>query len=540
MGELILPRAANGPNDEPKTAPANAQEIELKFELEPDALDRLEERLTVRAGAHKPKPAQTLVSTYYDTAGLALQKARVTLRVREDGRRRIQTLKTEGDGLFTRGEWEWPLAKGQALDLEALKATPFAGLAAAHGEDLRPVFATRMKRAKRLIREPAGEVEVALDRGQIEADGRTTGLCELELELKAGKAEALFGLARRLAETEPLRLSFITKAERGFKLLSNTPEGLAPVTAPALDRHMSVAAAFGAIGAQGLRQLAANAQAFNLTRQPDAVHQTRVAIRRLRTAFKLFAPAVRDGEFGRIEDELKWLAGELDQARDLDVMIVETFAPAADRFQDQGGMTELGERLQRTRAQAYERALKAVQGRRFLALTLDLAAWLDGGAWRDPDGPHYAERAGAPVRAFAREGLDRLRRRIKRGGKDLHRLSPDQRHKLRISVKRLRYAQEFFGALFGEDARRRAFLATLKDLQEVLGQLNDLEVAREQGLSLAETGGRAAGDTAREGARQAFAAGLMIGVRARGEGALLKRSIKLYDRFAKAEPFWRD
>jgi len=79
----------------------------------------------------------------------------------------------------------------------------------------------------------------------------------------------------------------------------------------------------------------------------------------------------------------------------------------------------------------------------------------------------------------------------------------------------------------------------LKRLQDCLGALNDLEVARHQGLVLAEGGGRAAGDSAAEGARQAFAAGLMIGARVRGQKSLIDRAARLYDKLAAAEPFWR-
>ena len=532
MGELNKPSAKDAQEISP-------QEIELKFELEPEALDRLQKRLTLREGALKPKPAQMLVSTYYDTAKLSLSKAGLTLRVREVGKRRIQTLKTEGDGLFTRGEWEWDLVRGEGLNLQVLKTTPFAEVLGAAGPNLKPVFATRMRRAKRLIREAEGEVEAAMDRGEIEAEGRIAVMCELELELKTGKAEALFGLARRLAEAEPLRLSFVTKAERGFRLLANEAPHALTSDAARLDPGMTVAEAFRAIGAKGLRQITANAHTMTTQRRPEAVHQTRVAIRRLRTGFKLFEYAVKDKDYDRIAGELKWLAGELDQARDLDVMIADTFQPAAERFHDQEGLAELGKRLHETRGKAYDRALKALESPRYLTLTLDLAAWLDSGAGRDPHAPLHAARAGAPVIAYAEKSLDRLHRQIKRRGKDLKALSPELRHKLRIRIKRLRYALEFFSGLHADAAGKKAFASALKKLQDSLGRLNDMEVAREQGLLLAETGGRAAGDTAAEGARQAFAAGLMIGARAETGKPLLKKAAKLFDRLMREKPFWR-
>ncbi|HVY33895.1 MAG TPA: CHAD domain-containing protein [Caulobacteraceae bacterium] len=508
-----------------------AQEVELKFELEPEALDRLEERLTVRAA--DLSPAQTVVSVYYDTPSQALRKAGLTLRVRTDGGRSIQTVKTVGDGLFTRGEWECDLVQ-DGLNLDALSQTPFAETFGDAAPLLKPIFSTRMRRTRRLIREPAGEVEAALDRGDIEAAGRTIAVCELELELKSGLPEALFGLARRLSESEPLRLSFETKAARGFRLLSAVSPGPNNGEPPRLNPDMTVAQAFAAIGARGLRQLTANAQTLRALRRPEALHQARVAIRRLRTAFKLFEAAARDNDYDRLAGELKWLGREMDEARDLDVMIADTFRPAADRLHDQKGLAELGRRMHAARGAAYDRALKALDSPRYLTLTLDLAAWLDSGAWRAPDG-----RASGAIGPFARQGLDRLRRQIKRQGKGLEGLSPDLRHKLRIRAKRLRYAVEFFGDLYDGAHGRKAFTQTLKGLQDALGSLNDLEVARRHGLALAESGGRAAGDSATQGARQAFAAGLMIGARAKSEKPMLKTAGKLLDKLVAAEPFWR-
>ncbi len=457
----------------------------------------------------------------------------MTLRVRTEGKRRIQTVKTEGDGLFTRGEWEWGLGR-QGLNLQVLNETPFAQLLSEAGPDLKPIFTTRMQRTRRLIREPEGEIEAALDRGAIEADGRAAQVCELELELKAGDPQALFGLARRLAKSESLRLSFETKAERGFRLLAANAPAAFQGEPPRLKASMSVAQAFAAIGGRGLRQLTANACTLRALRRPEALHQTRVAIRRLRTAFKLFEAAARDGDYDRLNSELKWLAGELDNARDLDVMIADTFRPAAERFHGQEGLAELGKRMHAVRGKAYDRALKALDSPRFLALTLDLSAWLDGGAWRDPAGP-----AAAPIGRFARAGLERLRRQIKRRAQGLTRLSPELRHRLRIRAKRLRYAVEFFGDLYEDAPGRDRFTHTLKRLQDALGLLNDLEVARRQGLILAESGGRPAGDSAAEGARQAFAAGLMIGVRARTQKPLLKKADRLLDKLLGDKPFWR-
>jgi inorganic triphosphatase YgiF len=509
------------------------QEIELKFELDAAALDRLEQRLTLRAGAPEPAPAKTLVSVYYDTPLRTLQKAGVTVRIREGDGRRVQTVKHETVTALARGEWETVLV-GKTLNLKALAATPMGELLRAAAPDLRPVFTTRLQRTQRIITEAAGEIEAAMDRGEIEAEGRRAPVCELELELKSGRPQALFDLARRLSEAEPLRLSFQSKAERGYRLWADEAPKAFSGDTPRLTPDMTVGQAFAAIGWAGLRQLIANAETLRDARRPEAVHQMRVALRRLRTACTLFETAVGDPDRARLNGELKWLAGELDQPRDLDVFIADTFRPAADRFHDQQGLAGLGERLHAARGKAYDRAVAVLDAARYRALTLHFAAWLDGGAWTRGD------RAAAPIGAFAADGLDRLRRQIKRRGADLKALDPAARHKVRIRAKRMRYALEFFAGLYGAQAGRRdRFLATLKTMQDALGELNDLEVARDKGLILAEGGGRAAGDSEAQGARQAFAAGLIIGARARSQKPLLKAAQRQYDKMMQAEPFWR-
>jgi CHAD domain-containing protein len=175
---------------------------------------------------------------------------------------------------------------------------------------------------------------------------------------------------------------------------------------------------------------------------------------------------------------------------------------------------------------------------RYLALVLETAAWIQSGRWSDPADPQYGPKADAPLSELARDGLNRLRRQIKRRGAHLKALDPASRHKLRIRAKRLRYALEFFAGLYGAKESERV-LARVKGLQDDLGALNDLKVARERGLALAEGGGRAAGDSETEGAQEAFAAGLMIGVRLADEAALLERAWAAYEALMEVKPFWR-
>jgi triphosphatase len=520
----------------------NDQEIELKFEVDAAIAGKLEQVLLVRPGAKAAPKPKALTSAYYDTADCALMKAGFGLRVREVEGRRIQTLKAEQAGLSVRGEWETEL-DGAGLDLDALKHTPAAALVKALNGDLRPVFATRVERTAYPVRQGRSRIEAALDRGRVEAGDRTLDLCELELELKGGPHQGVYALAKRLAEAAPLRLSFVSKAERGYRLLGGQAASEAiKQDKVKLERGMTTRQAFRAIAASALRQWAGNAGVLADVRRPEALHQMRVALRRLRTAMKLFEPVVADDAYGPLTSELKWLAGELDLGRDTDVLIEETFRPAARRLHSQAGMSGLGERLLKSRTKAYDRVTEVLAQPRHLNLVLDAAAWIDCGRWADPADPQHGPLGDRPIEQMACEGLDKLRRQVRKRGRRLQRLDPERRHKLRIRAKRLRYALEFFSGLYGGDkdqARLQDMLKALKGLQDGLGVLNDVEVARGKGQAFAEGGGRVAGDSDIEGVQEAYAIGLAVGLRLTGSEALLAEAARNYDALMDIKPFWR-
>jgi CHAD domain-containing protein len=255
----------------------------------------------------------------------------------------------------------------------------------------------------------------------------------------------------------------------------------------------------------------------------------RVGLRRLRTAFRLFEEVVKDGEARRLGDEVKWLADELGAARNLDVYLQDVFVPEA--LSDEGVARRYGDRLQRSRKAAYAKADAAVRSPRFARLMLDLAVWLEDGAWRSPkDDAPRATALAAPIPDFAARVLENLRRTVKKRGKDLAKLDPEHRHKLRIRCKRLRYASEFFAHAFdGGRKRREAFADALKGLQDALGLLNDMAQAQ---ATAAQTLGK--------GAPQAmsFAAGELVGrLRAR-RGKSMDKAQDGYRTLMKAGRFW--
>lgn len=491
------------------------REIELKFLIPPEAAALALAQLKGEGAVRQ------LDATYFDTPDHALRKAGYGLRVRDGEGGRKQTLKSaSAGGVFSRGEWEEKIA-GPGPDRDALARTPAAAMLA--GEALAPVFTTRVERTVRIVQVGEAVIEAALDRGELSADGRRAPVCELELELKAGEPAALFDLARQLSKRVPLRLSLISKAERGYGLAAG-PEGPLPRRqAATLDPKATVAEALQALGQASLTHLCAGLEALRERPEPDAVHQARVATRRLRALLKIFKPLTKDAAARRLDEELDWLAGEFDAARDLDVFVGDVWARqgAGASF---AGRDDFERGLKAAHANAYLRMEAALESPRTRDVLLEAAAWLEAGPWTTD--PALGDIRDGPAAAFAAQVLDHRRKQVKARAKHFAQLDAHARHRLRLKGKTLRYAAEDLSALFPEHPKRAEFFVEVsKTVQDLLGQLNDRSVR--QTLIQAATHGDET--LARDAARV---------VLADDEDELLKIAGKALDDLLDAKPFW--
>jgi inorganic triphosphatase YgiF len=508
------------------------REIELKFELEPDSAEPVGKLLTLWSRERKGR-AEELVSVYYDTDAQDLRDGGFSLRVRKEGGRWMQTAKSGQASSTVRGEWDVESPDGE-LRVAAFSGTPVEGLLDKLGrsDGLKPQFKVKVQRTRRCIRSKGQEVEASLDSGVVEANGRSAQLCELELELKQGEPKDLFKLARSIAENEPLRLSFVSKAERGYALLAADASLGIHARKGVVRRGMTACEAFQTIGRECLLQLSGNEAVLRRIRSPDAVHQARVALRRFRAALSLFKDVVVDGRVETMKSEMKWLAGELGEARNLDVFADVAFRPLAGRGSHIPGMESLGAELLARQDGAYAKAAAAFGSERYRALLLDAAEWIEVGDWLGPKAKARPE-LDKPAEDFAAKVLKRRFRKMRKDGRDLAKLDAEGRHELRIDGKKLRYALEFFQALPKGKPKRRhgAMLKALKPLQEVLGDLNDIVTGTELAAGLA----RDASDPSPE---LGFAAGIVAGRRHEDEAALCKRLEKVWAKFENADPVW--
>ena len=255
------------------------------------------------------------------------------------------------------------------------------------------------------------------------------------------------------------------------------------------------------------------------SRRPIGIHQTRVALRRLRAAFGTFREAAA-GTIGRRElkalsAEAKWLAAECAPARDLHVFLTETAQNAPPV------VLKVGRRLAKSHL---ERARTALSGARFSMFEAALRAFAEqtpaNGAGRLDD--------------FGRGMLDQRAAKVDKSGRKLGSLDGHRLHELRIAIKKLRYAATFLQPAFARrpfDSRAaKAYIEATVRLQGALGTLNDRAVAGQMmaDIAVAARPSEDVGGALRTLAKQA----------ASGEKRRRHKLQQAWKRFRKAGRFW--
>ena len=450
-------------------------EIELKLGLPPKEFRRLKALPWLRALAENPSTKRTLVSIYYDTKKCTLRDQGVSLRVRCVGERRLQTIKASGAGApFARKEWEMEIS-GDQPDFGCMRGTALEPLLSKTlKRNLKPVFETHVGRTTWLIRMEDSEVELAMDHGTIKCAGLSRPISEVELELKRGDPSALCKIAARLSQALPVRYGVKTKPERGYALLEGRYDKPAWSEAVVLKRGTDTGAAFQAIGLSCLRHLASNEDAVR-KRDGEGIHQMRVGLRRLRAAISIFKGILQDRQSETIKAELKWLTEQLAPARDYDVFLEDS---VASKSQSQPGqMAALHAVLLQQRDIGFAKARDAVASERYRRLVLGAALWLASGNWSRYQDSGRRRRRARSAKDMAREILTKRTKKIVKKIKVLKTLDAAHRHKLRIAIKKLRYATEFFDTLFPANKKeRKALSKALEKLQSAMGKLNDIRV----------------------------------------------------------------
>lgn len=437
-------------------------EIEFKLSCTPETASVLGRQLSRLTGSGPQK--LKLQNTYYDTPQQNLRAAGIALRIRQQDRLRLQTVKCAGQvsgGLSSRPEWETPY--GGRFDFTPVsdEATRTVLETLARLPGYQAMLDTNFSRHVWHWRPEADtHVEIVLDRGQILAGGRQEAICELELELIAGKPERLLDLVAHLGSLAPVFPAPLSKATRGSLLLTGTDKPMLAQPAAA----ENAATAFQLLAQTCLDQISINLPANCARFTAENVHQVRVNLRRLRALLELFQPLLRkhwclhDIKAGAREH-----ARALAPARTQQILLENIVRPGADDLPA------------RTR-QGLERRLSAMLELSFGAarehlLSHDFSSWLLHTSLALHAAP---ARPRTQQRPWPQSGAQLARLRLKAYLRLLRktRPTPASLHKLRKASKHVRYQLE--ATCLTQSRKGKQTARRLARLQECLGQLNDL------------------------------------------------------------------
>ncbi len=461
-------------------------EIEDKFDVPPEyAIPDL----SGLADVVGPKSHQ-LVALYYDTPDLRLAARGVTLRRRRGGSDpgwHLKLPKAKG----VRQEITHPLTR-------STKVVPveLAELVRAYtrGAELRPVAELDTRRSVTLLRDgDTPLVEIADDRVKGTAFGTEPKVVrwrEVEAELLQGTTTLLAKVGKRLRKAGATPSESASKLAR---LLEPAPPPIA-ATKP------------GSAGEVVVAYLAGQVKAL-LSQDPrvrraeeDAVHQMRVAARRMRSALKAFKSVVTGTE--ALQDELRWLGNVLGEARDLEVIrarFAKELAGLAPELVTGPIQTRLGSDLLKREEEAYGRIKETLSGERYYLLLNALDALVAA--------PSLGKAAAKPAQEQLRTVAAANWNRVTRAYDTAQAIEDPERreiamHDVRKAAKRARYTAEALRPTLGDDMGRLAKLAA--GVQEVLGTYQDGVVAQELLAKEAESARQAGEDT--------FTYGLLIGI----------------------------
>ena len=505
-----------------------ATEIEVRLAAPDRLLDRVAASRIVQDRASGTPELREQNTVYWDTPDHRFRAAGIALRVRTtaDGQRTV-SVKSEGPDLVTREEIEIP-GEDERPSFAALTGAGWKAKKALRllESEIVPVLVSEVRRRSLPLAFTDGtRAELVLDEGRLRAPGdgqAAERISEVEIELIEGDVRRILELACGLLDEVPgLRLAFASKAERGFAMLTGKPLAPRKARPPATSGKLSAGMLAVEAAAEAIGQIGRNVDGAAAGQDPTFVHQLRIGVRRYRLAMRIARTAGLSSPAEALMLEVKALWDTLAEVRDWDVFATETW-PAITGERELADRSGIESAIVRARSAARQKLEAALAAPRLHQALLAMLWSLE----HQRAEARAQKRHGA--RPLARKVLKKRQKRVC-GHDAVLALSPEQRHRLRIDAKKLRYATEFFADLFAARDTRR-FTARLADLQTDLGELNDLAMAPARldavlaGIS--DASARAVRDlwTGHERSRMA---------------ALRRNAGRTWKRFEKAPAFWR-
>ncbi|MFL6240652.1 MAG: CHAD domain-containing protein [Actinomycetes bacterium] len=425
-----------------------------------------------------PPVTHRMVAVYHDTADLRLAREGITLRHRTGGSDDGWHLKLPLGPLASGVREEIQVAADGAQPPEELRQAVTAYVRFA---DVVPAATLVTERQSRILRDDAGAplAEIVDDQVTVQGVGRVSaGFREIEVEDCGGGTGVLSAVGAVLEEAGAVGGEFMPKLVRSLGARATAPPD------PPLPEPVTVNDPAGRVLAgylrMNVRRLLAEDVRFRLSGE-DAVHQLRVAARRMRTALKVFAPLVDEEWATLLQEELRWLAGTLSTSRDAEVLLARLLADV-DTLRPEFVLGPAKARLQQfvggELATGMELAEQTLADERYLGLLERLvdAAW-------SPRLTDLANgRAGVVLPDLVRRAWRKLGVGVARV-RETH--DTGDYHRVRIAAKRARYAAEAVAPAFGKPAER--FARQVVRIQDVLGEHQDAVTAQDTLRRLAQS-----------------------------------------------------
>lgn len=445
-------------------------------------------------GVAADEPVEHLLdAVYHDTPDLRLLRSRVTLRRRTGGPDAGWHLKLPAG--TARRELHFPLGRAVKTPPRALVG-PVTGIL--RGAATAPVVALRTRRVVTVLRDDHGRPVAEVADDAVTATLLASGPAEptevhawreVEVELATGAGEG--GEAVAVAVGERLvgagARPSASASKVGRVLAGRLAAGVPPLCGTGQqqtgEKRRKGGPSAGDAVIAALREQVTGLEAADVqlrTEQPDAVHQMRIAARRLRSTVDAFPTVLERTATDVLDEELAWLGGQLSGACDDDVALAHLReVVAAEPVELVLG--PVAARLQQTEIAAaragLDRALVTVSEPRYLALLDALHDLLTA--------PPLTARADDPFRAVLRDAVHRSGRRLLRRLKAARRAGDAERsealHRVRTGAERVRYVAEIAR---GELPGAKALVRSAKRTEQVLGEVQNSVVTREHGRRL--------------------------------------------------------
>jgi CHAD domain-containing protein len=427
--------------------------------------------------------------TFVDTPDWRFHRAGLSLRIRDTQaghEAQLNRLDPNGNGDGPEPAPQTSLASGEAAGLTEEPGRVGEWVRALSGRQS-PVPLFRLKSTRHpysvLIDGKAGEV--VLDETCVERPSGTEAvrLHRVQIQIDPGSADAVRPFVDDLRRACRLTPSVATKFEAGLMTLDLIPARLPDVGPLVLGSDPTMGQLAFAVLRRAFLSMLQNEAGTRIGEDPEALHDMRVAIRRTRAAMALLEPALPI-RARTLRGELRWIARKLGGVRDLDIQSarLETWRRGA-RGPDAESLAQLQAAVAERRRNARAAMLRALDTRRYERLVSRMVRMLRQGP------PRRSPAARAPaLAAFPGLVLERHAGTMA-AGDSLDADSPAEAfHRLRIRLKRLRYAVENSRDLYGSAASD--YVNVLVRLQDLLGDHQDSVVAIAQIHGLLGSGRR--------------------------------------------------